>query len=130
MIQTGERFPKSARLRKRRQFLSVQRSRYRIVTKHFVVYARRAGPSALQLGITVSRKVGKAHVRNRLKRLLRESFRQNQDRLPDGMQVVFVARHGRGEATFGEVRDELISSMMKLKKRLDQQPGPRRQKSC
>ncbi|MBV70205.1 MAG: ribonuclease P protein component [Myxococcales bacterium] len=130
MIQTGERFPKSARLRKRRQFLSVQRSRYRIVTQHFIVYARRARPSALQIGITVSRKVGKAHVRNRVKRLVRESFRRNQDRLPAGMQVVFVARHGRGEATLEQVTDQLTSSIMKLRKRLEHQPRSGRGKSC
>ena len=115
MIHTGERFPKSARLRKRRQFLSVQRSRYRIVTQHFVVYARGARPNALQIGITVSRKVGKAHVRNRLKRLIRESFRRNQVELPTGIQVVFVARHGRGEASFEQVKDQLMSSIVKLK---------------
>ena len=118
MITPDERFPKVARLLKRRQFLAVQRSRHRVVTKHFIIYARRGRPDSLKIGITVSRKVGKAHTRNRIKRLVREAFRQNQSALPSGLSLVCVARKGEAIASFEHVRSELIYAANELEKRV------------
>lgn len=91
----GEGLPKRLRLRRRRQYLAVQRSPNRVVTPHFIVYGRTNGRSHTRLGITVSRKVGKAVVRNRVKRLVREAFRRNRGALPTGLDLVLVARAGR-----------------------------------
>lgn len=65
----------------------------RLTTKHFVfLLAARIpfGPS--RLGITVTRKVGCAVVRNRAKRLVREAFRQLPGLLPDGVDMVVILR--------------------------------------
>ena len=66
-----------------------------MVTAHFIVYGRTNGRPISRLGITVSRKVGKAVVRNRVKRLVREAFRRNREALPTGLDLVFVARAGK-----------------------------------
>ena len=115
MSLTDERFPKGLRLRRRREFLTVQRSHFRFVTSHFIVYARRAAPDALRIGITVSRKVGKAHDRNRVKRLVREAFRRNRTDLPTGMSVVFVARQGRSAHMYNAVASEVVTAIKELK---------------
>ncbi len=47
-----------------------------------------------RLGLSVSRRVGPAVVRNRWKRLIREAFRQSRHRLPDGLDLVVRPRKG------------------------------------
>ena len=79
----AERFPRSVRLRRRSEFLEVQERGRRVHTPHFVVLfrARAGGGTGVRLGVTVSKKVGDAVRRNRVKRLVREAFRL--DRVPD-----------------------------------------------
>lgn len=107
MSPVGEGFPKRLRVRRRREYLAVQRSARRVVTPHFIVYGRPNGRPTTRLGITVSRKVGKAVVRNRIKRLVREAFRRNRETLPEGIDLVLVARAGRPATDHGVVVDEL-----------------------
>lgn len=69
------RFPKSNRLCKRGDFLAVYRRGRRFEGELFVVHLLRTQAGA-RLGLTVSRKVGKATTRNHIKRLIREHFRR------------------------------------------------------
>lgn len=64
------------------------------------------GGEVRRLGITVSRRVGAAVVRSRVKRLVREVFRRNRAAMPLGDTVV-IARTGAGDLSFDQVRDEL-----------------------
>jgi ribonuclease P protein component len=116
----GEAFPKRVRLRKRREFLAVQRGGQRVTTPHFIVYGRPNGGGAARLGVTVSRKAGDAVTRNRIKRLLREAFRRNFQRLPQGVDLVFVARQERPVAAYEEVVSEMLVAAGRLR------PGPHR----
>jgi ribonuclease P protein component len=66
---------------------------------------RRAG--CTRLGVAVSRKVGKACVRNRIKRMIREYFRLNKHKLPPKTDLVFVARPNAWTLKTSELRTEL-----------------------
>ena len=57
-----------------------------------MLYARRNGRNINRLGITVSKKVGKAVARNRAKRRLKELYRVNSQKLLKGYDIVIVAR--------------------------------------
>ena len=109
-----EGFPKQVRLRKRREYLAVQRSRHRVVTTHFIVYGRGNRDGCARVGITVSRKVGRAHQRNKIKRRVREAFRLNQGEMPKGWDLVLVARQGRGVGTFREVETQLLRAAKEI----------------
>ncbi|MFQ5541790.1 MAG: ribonuclease P protein component, partial [Candidatus Binatia bacterium] len=76
MSQGRERFPKRTHLTRRSDFLSLSRGGRTVYTPHFIVISKANDRRVDRLGITVSAKVGKAVVRNRVKRLLREFYRR------------------------------------------------------
>lgn len=92
------------RLRRRQDFLRVQSGGARVTTKHFVfLMAPRTPYAPTRLGITVTRKVGCAVVRNQAKRLVRETFRQLSGRLPEGVDMVVIVRRALDGLTTPDV---------------------------
>ena len=69
-----------------------------------------------RLGITVSRRVGPAVVRARVKRRVREWFRRTPDALPDDKDLVVIARAGAGEASQDAVVRDLDDALGRLLK--------------
>jgi ribonuclease P protein component len=66
--------------------------------RELVVYVfPRGGDETARLGLSVSRRVGGAVVRNHVKRLLREAFAVERERIPAGTDVVVIARSGAAE---------------------------------
>jgi ribonuclease P protein component len=94
----GEGFPKAARIRRRREFLALGRTGEKRRTEQFVLLLQRTA-AAPRLGLTVSRKVGGAVTRNRLKRRIREAFRRHEARADFAYDVVVIAKPGSEAAT-------------------------------
>jgi ribonuclease P protein component len=109
----GEGFPRAARIRRRREFLALSRAGERRQTPHFIVLARGRSGCA-RLGVTVSRKVGPAVMRNRIKRRVREVFRRRARRLLPGHDVLVIARVGAATTTFEEVQRELAAVAIRV----------------
>ena len=70
---------------------------------YLVLYARKNRTSANRVGITVSKKLGHAVVRNRIRRRLREIYRLNESRFQPGWDIVVVARTKAIYASFPEL---------------------------
>jgi ribonuclease P protein component len=77
------------------------------VSDHFIVYLSRNKLGRPRLGITASRKVGSAVVRNRIKRLVREYFRGSRDRLPPSGDVLVIARKADSRMKLADLAREL-----------------------
>lgn len=77
-----------------------------------VLLAPRKGVS--RVGLTVSRRVGNAVQRNRVKRLLREVWRRNRGLLPEGLDMVLIAKRDARAATFAG----LVEQVRELARRL------------
>lgn len=84
--------PPTNRLLTRKEFDQVFQHGSKQVGRHFVCYAARMEEPGNRLGMVVSRKVGKAVVRNRVKRYIREYFRTHQETFSAPTRLVVVAR--------------------------------------
>ena len=78
-----------------------------------VLYARRNRTGENRVGITVGKKLGKAHIRNRVRRRLREVYRLNEDKFLPGWDIVVVARTKAIDAPF----DKLTKAYLGLAKK-------------
>jgi len=107
----GQRLPRAGRIRKRREFLTLQRIGRRRVGTRFVVITAPRHDDTSRLGITASRRIGGAVSRNRVKRLVREFFRRHQQRITPALDVLVIARVGAATATYAQVRAELAAAL-------------------
>ena len=98
-----QRYLKGDRLRKRFEFRNARLRGRRVHTRSFVVLIAAAKSPRARLGLTVSRRAGNAVRRNRLKRLVREVFRQHRELFPARADVVVIARSENEAASFAEV---------------------------
>jgi ribonuclease P protein component len=109
-VAPAGRLSRAARIRKRPEFLAIQSNGRRITTAHFVLALKLSpepgGPA--RLGITASRKIGNAVVRNRAKRLIREAFRATRELWPPGVDVVVLVRRSLSELKLDAVVAEWL----------------------
>jgi len=85
-------FGKDERIRKRKDYLKTYRNGTRIDSKNFIIILSRNQSGTKRLGITVTKKIGNSVKRNRIKRLLREFFRLNKNKLPDLQDIVIIVK--------------------------------------
>jgi len=91
--RVSKKFPKSARLLTRPHYQSLYRHSSRLFGSNLSINVRQGHSPVPKLGITVSRKFGKAHDRNRFKRVVREAFRELYPSLPADMELNISPRH-------------------------------------
>lgn len=102
-------FPKRERIKSSAQFRLAYDKGRRAAGRLFVLYALEeagTGPSGRALGTVTSRKIGNAVTRNRARRLLREAYRLNKQKLKPNLQIVMIARSAIAQATLQTVQAE------------------------
>ncbi len=103
-------FAKQEKIRKKREFSAVVSHSEKLYSPHFMIYLK--PDQHRRLGITVSHHVGNAVKRNRVKRLLREFFRLNKERLPH-CDILIVAKKGAPFLGYQQVYEELREALIK-----------------
>ena len=97
-----ERFPRREHLTRKRDFLAIYAEGARRADRSFICYVARREGQGRKIGFAVSRKVGNAVARNRVKRFLREFYRTHRQVLADDVYMVVVARPGCVDLTCRE----------------------------
>lgn len=104
----------SLRLRKRDEFARVFRHGQSIANKNFVLYYRKnPSVSHFRLGISVSRKVGGAVVRNRIRRLVKESARLSKEKVKPNFDLILIAKKPAAELDFWECKKNVLHILNK-----------------
>lgn len=90
------------------EFRRIYRKGKTAVSPWLVLYCQKNRQGRTRLGVTVSTKLGKAVVRNRVRRRLREIWRLNQDVLQPGWDIILVARGRAVRTSYSKLNDAYL----------------------
>lgn len=101
---------KEYRVKRSQDFDNIIRKKQSFANRQFVIYYQENKLDHMRLGISVSKKLGKAHERNRLKRYVRESFKTRKDFLKNYDIIIIVrpAAKGLSFLEFGSSIDHVL----------------------
>lgn len=100
-------FTKADRIRTSIEYRMLSKNGNRHYSDHFIIISQTNQDSRSRLGITVSKRVGKAVTRNRIKRTIREYFRLNRRTLTGWLDINIIARQSSGRIGTAAIRDHL-----------------------
>jgi ribonuclease P protein component len=109
-------FTKADRILKRSEFIFLSKYGKKIHNKYFIAVISRGKTGRIRLGITVTKKVGNAVVRNRLKRLIREYFRLNRDNISRNWDINLIAKKEASELSANLINSSLHTLFKKIGK--------------
>ena len=98
----------SESLKKNKDFQNVYKKGKSYANKYLVMYILENQTDQNRLGISVSKKVGNSIVRHRLTRLIRESYRLQEDRFKCGFDIVVIARIGAKGKSYKEIDSAML----------------------
>lgn len=99
---------KTESLRKNRQFQEVYRCGRSRANRYLVMYVSENDQNRNLLGISVSRKVGNSVTRHRVKRLVKESYRLQEDIFNSGLNIVITARAAAASISYQKMESALL----------------------
>lgn len=98
----------SESLKKNSDFQKVYRKGRSYANRYLVMYTLENGTECNRIGISVSKKVGNSIVRHRLKRLIKEAYRLQEDIFQSGLDIVVIARMSAKGISYRETESALL----------------------
>jgi len=107
-------FPRTRRIRRRREFEYIYEHGQLYHDARFrIFYVRKSPTEPGRLGISVSKKLGKAHLRNRIKRIIRETFRLHPE-LTAGLDLIIQPRPALLTLTNAQISQYLLEALQAI----------------
>jgi ribonuclease P protein component len=105
---------KADKLRKNKKFQAVYKGGKSVSNRLLVLYMLPNQSNCNKIGFAAGKRLGNAVIRNRVKRMMREAFRLNRDKLPAGYDFILVGR----QPVVGVKAQEVISAFLNLSGRM------------
>ena len=111
-------FPPSRRLRSSRDFARIYELKQRAGDRFILIFAARNNLGSTRIGLSVSKKHGNSIARHRIRRLIREAYRQVQHQVPEGLDLICIPRAHTGAGLI-DFQESFIRLGQRLKHLLD-----------
>ena len=102
------KYPNSETLKKHSDLQTVYKQGKSCANRYLVLYVKENGLAKNRLGISVSKKVGNSVIRHRITRLVRESYRLQEDMFNSGLDMVVIARVNAKGRSFEEINSAFL----------------------
>ncbi|WP_153126896.1 ribonuclease P protein component [Peribacillus tepidiphilus] len=107
---------KKLRIKKNSEFQHVFQKGESFANRQFVIYVlEKPEQDFFRIGLSVSKKIGNAVVRNQIKRYIRQSFLELKDEISTGKDYVIIARKPASEMDFFQVKSSLVHVLKRAK---------------
>lgn len=119
MDRWGAGMKKEYRLKKNEDFQHVFQRGYSVANRQFVVYqVKKANQSTIRFGLSISKKIGNAVMRNRIRRLMKEVLRELAVKCHQDRDVIIIARKPTVDMDYQEIKKSLthVLKVAKLQK--------------
>ena len=116
MLKKKKTFTKADRLRKRPEFIRLSKTGRRLQNAHFIILFAPGRHQRSRLGVTVTKRVGNAVTRNRIKRLFREFFRLREEDDKNKLDINIIAKKEAAGLTSAETFAELERVFNKIER--------------
>lgn len=110
------KLPRNRIVKKNKEIQEIYRGGRSYVTRYFIFYLFRTTDDPIRVAVAAGKKLGNAVVRNRVKRRLREIFRQNQSHLTGSGQVLIVGRKPILDASYMDIEKAFLSVCRKVRR--------------
>ncbi|MFD0961754.1 ribonuclease P protein component [Paenibacillus chungangensis] len=116
---------RSLRLRNREDFSRIYRRGKSFANSQFVVYwSRHQGADPFRLGVSASKKIGNAVVRNRMRRMVKEIVRHQEDKIVPGTDFILIVRNPAVEMNASQMEKSILHVLRKAGlMKMDKQTG-------
>jgi ribonuclease P protein component len=115
----SQKFEKNERLRLRNDFKKLFDSKSRAVNSYFVLVFRENNLGYSRIAVSIKRKFGKAILRNKLRRQIKEIYRTNKSEFPQGYDFLFIPRKALSEiykkVDFFEIKKMIFDNVRKVR---------------
>lgn len=116
LVGAGEKMIKKQRIKKNAEFQTIFKKGKSFANRQFVVYCLlKEEQDYYRVGLSVSKKVGNAVVRNRIKRYIRQTFLEIHDQVSPNMDYIIIARNPAAKLDFHETKKS-IEHVLKIAK--------------
>lgn len=98
----------SESMKKNTNFKSVYKSGKSYANTYLIMYVLKNNMEVNKIGVSVSKKVGNSVVRHRINRLVKESYRLNENMFNSGLDIIVIARAGAKGRNYLEINSALM----------------------